>query len=57
MEEVVRKVGLMGMKDRYEGSEKSGFDGLTDDHECGLSSVNRYERWEGGELNVVGLAW
>lgn len=44
MEEIVREVGLMGMKDRYEGSERSGFDSLADDDECGLSSMNRYEK-------------
>ena len=36
----MREVGLMGMKDRYEGSERSGFDRLTDDGECGLSSMD-----------------
>ena len=48
--------------DEYEESERSGFDGLADDGECGLSSVNGLKvigmkDEKGGELNVVGLAW
>ena len=33
--------------DEYEESERSGFDGLVDDGECGLSSVNG--------LKVIGM--